>query len=925
MSEKIDHMHQTRLGQIWVRRVVCGLALVCLPALAQAVGLGRLVVHSGLDEPLNAEIELLAPTAQELKTLTAVLAPRAYFDAAGIDRPPHLLTIKYNVSKHSDGRHVLQLVTDQALREPFLHFLLQVEWAGGRLVREFTALLDPPHWVAGKPLELEAPRPGAAPPAEKPKPVTPPVVSSEIKPPSSQPPVRDTAGPAPVLFYDEPLFGPPHLDGSDTSGAIDPFSDDAKPARAPGTEWAAHDEYGPVKKGDTLMQVVEKMRVDKGLSVEQVMLALLKANPGAFIGNNINNLKTGRILKVPERSAVESISKAPALKEVRAQYDAWQEYKLKLAGAERVVKAPDQEEKKAPAAVAKPADKKTQIEAEKKDAKTAKATKDKPAANDALLGKESGDDLLKIVRANLADEKKPADKKADVAEGKRDATTERRALSDKVATLEEAVQSKELENKELRERVGILQDQVKNTARLIEIESKELAVQQKQASDVPSPAAVPAPAPADSPPAAKTEVTKVPADKPAAVPPARKPPPPAPPVEDNGLMGFVDELTANPLILAVGLAVVVIGAALLVVYIRRRSRAKAEFAESILSGGALDTASPDTAAPAASDTSFLSDFRHGGMGTIHDTDEVDPVAEAEVYLAYGRDEQAEEILKEAVVKEPARHELKQKLLEIYHHRNDLRSFETLAEELYAALGGKGGKVWEKVEEMGRKMNPNNPMFRGGAPVAKSASEPPTAVFSPAAPKKVSAAAAAISAAFDETMSGAKPAAAAPSPASGLQDAGLSLDLGTPAANKLAPLPDLSFDLDLAATGHVGAGQLTLDEGGDFKPPGAHDTALAVEEHGADDDFISFDTEAQAGAPSAAAAAPGLDWLAEKPSAAAAAVTDKDWDETATKLDLAKAYIDMGDNEGARSILDEVIAEGSDQQKQQARDLVAQMA
>ena len=280
------------------------------------------------------------------------------------------------------------------------------------------------------------------------KPVTPPVVSSEIKPPSSQPPVRDTAGPAPVLFYDEPLFGPPHLDGSDTSGAIDPFSDDAKPARAPGTEWAAHDEYGPVKKGDTLMQVVEKMRVDKGLSVEQVMLALLKANPGAFIGNNINNLKTGRILKVPERSAVESISKAPALKEVRAQYDAWQEYKLKLAGAERVVKAPDQEEKKAPAAVAKPADKKTQIEAEKKDAKTAKATKKKPAANDALLGKESSDDLLKIVRANLADEKKLADKKADVAEGKRDATTEHRALSDKVATLEEAVQSKELENKD---------------------------------------------------------------------------------------------------------------------------------------------------------------------------------------------------------------------------------------------------------------------------------------------------------------------------------------------------------------------------------------------------------------------------------------------------------------------------------------------
>lgn len=907
-------MHHTRLGQIWVRRIVGGVLLACLPVWAQAVGLGRLVVHSGLDEPLNAEIELLAPTAQELKSLTAAMAPRTDFDAAGIDRPPHLLTIKYAVQKRSDGRHVLQLTTDQSLREPFLHFLLQVEWTGGRLVREFTALLDPPHWVAGKPQALEAPRPRAA-PDEKRKSTPPPV--SEAKPPSPQPSVPDAAGPAPAPFYGEPLLGPPHLDGSDTSGAIDPFSDDTRPARAAGRDWAAHDNYGPVKKGDTLVQTAEKMRVDKSLSVEQVMLALLKANPEAFIGNNINNLKTGRILKMPERSAVESISKAQALKEVRAQYDAWQEYKLKLAGAERIVKVPVQEETKSPAVAATPADKKLKADNEKKDAKAAKAAKDKPTSD--LLGKDTGDDLLKIVRANLEDEKKLDNKKTDVAEGKRDASSERRVLSDKVTTLEEAVQSKELENKELRERVGALQEQVKNTARLIELENKELAVQQKQTGDAAPPAVAPD-APAETAPAAKTDAPKVTTDKPVTVPPVRKPPAAPAPVEDKGLMGFVDELTTNPLIMAVVLGVLAIGGVVLVVYARRRSRAKAEFAESILSGGALDTGGPDTAAPAASDTSFLSDFSHGGMGTIHHTDEVDPVAEAEVYLAYGRDEQAEEILKEAVVKDPARHELKQKLLEIYHHRNDLRSFETLAEELYAALGGKGGKAWEKVEEMGRKMNPNNPMFRGGAPVAKPVSEPPTAAI-PVAPKKVSAAAA-ISAAFDETMTGMKSMAAAS--AAPKQDDDFSLDLGTPAAHDLAPPSDLSFDLDLAATGTTGTDRLTLDEGGDFKPPGAPDNALAVEEHRTDDDFINFDAETQSAEPSAPATAE-LEWPEAKPMAASAPPADKDWDETATKLDLAKAYIDMGDNEGARNILDEVIAEGSDQQKQQARDLVSQMA
>jgi pilus assembly protein FimV len=385
-------------------------------------------------------------------------------------------------------------------------------------------------------------------------------------------------------------------------------------------------------------------------------------------------------------------------------------------------------------------------------------------------------------------------------------------------------------------------------------------------------------------------------------------------------MGFVDDITSNPLTMAVGLGVLVVGAGVLVVYIRRRSRARAEFAESILSGGALDTGGPDTAAPGASDTSFLSDFSHGGMGTIHHTDEVDPVAEAEVYLAYGRDEQAEEILKEAVTKDPARHELKQKLLEIYHHRNDLRSFETLAEELYAALGGKGGKVWEKVEEMGRKMNPNNPMFRGGAPAAKPASETPTATM-PVAPKKAPAAAAAISAAFDETMSSAKKAPP-PSPAPKMADSGLSLDLATPTAHELAPPSDISFDLDVAANGAGDADQLTLDDGGDMKPAGGRDTAMAAEAQHADDDFISFDAEAQTAAPSAPAAAE-IEWPGETTKAAASA--EKDWDETATKLDLAKAYIDMGDNEGARSILDEVISEGSDQQKQQARDLVAQMA
>ena len=158
-----------------------------------------------------------------------------------------------------------------------------------------------------------------------------------------------------------------------------------------------------------------------------------------------------------------------------------------------------------------------------------------------------------------------------------------------------------------------------------------------------------------------------------------------------------------------GLLVLLVAA---ILFIRRR-RSIAEFEESILSGSGLDgqTDTTDTAAanPAGTDTSFLSDFGMAGMGSMQ-ADEVDPLAEADVYLAYGRDEQAEEVLKEAVARDPGRHELKLKLLEIYQQRDDLKSFETLAEELYPA-GGQGDPVtWAKVVKMGNKMNPHNPLF-----------------------------------------------------------------------------------------------------------------------------------------------------------------------------------------------------------------------
>jgi len=127
----------------WRWMIVGMMAL--FPITSHALALGKLKVFSALNEPLNAEIEFTSATEKEFKGLTVSLASRADFDAAGVDRPPLLSQIKFIVAKRTDGRYFLELRTDQQLDEPFLHLLLQIEWPGGRLVREYTALIDPPY------------------------------------------------------------------------------------------------------------------------------------------------------------------------------------------------------------------------------------------------------------------------------------------------------------------------------------------------------------------------------------------------------------------------------------------------------------------------------------------------------------------------------------------------------------------------------------------------------------------------------------------------------------------------------------------------------------------------------------------------------------------------------------------------------------
>ncbi|MFL6624373.1 MAG: FimV/HubP family polar landmark protein [Sulfurifustis sp.] len=937
--------------------LVLGAALALSPLAGYSLGLGKLKVKSALNEPLNAEIDISSIADNELRGLKVSVAPRAEFEAVGAERLPFLSQLKFNVSKRPDGSYYLQVTSDAAIEEPFLHMLLQLEWPSGRLVREYTALIDPPAYMAGKPPAIEAP--SAAPPAAEPE-------SSkfvETVPPPSQDQAAETetAQASPALVPEPLTARAPSEEHEQTAGAapsqplLSETKEPAKDATAAETDkevtvsaptqpaeekpreetrtvqalpatgtWANATEYN-VRPGDTLWGIAERMRTDKQLTLEQVMVAIFHNNRDAFFHDNVNNLRAGKILKLPERDEIEATPSSEALREFRAQYDAWQEYKLKLAGGSKTLKVADSKAAPAPEAQAEKTET-TEAPAEKKPTKSAQ-------------------ELLRVVRATGDAQKGATAKSAETESAKDVEKREQTALAERVTTLEESLQSKEMETRELSEKVGQVRSQIKNEKRLIELENQSLARQTAKPAE-PKPAAAPAPAkPEAKPETAKTETKSeapAPAPAPAAAPakpaepaqpaptkPVRVTKKPAPaPAAPAGEKDFIDSVLADfgdSLVPVVGGAVALVGGLILIIYLRRRRRSIAEFEESILASDAIPnseatstTASTSTSestsqAVSSGDTSFLSEFSKSGMGQVH-TDEVDPVAEAEVYLAYGRDETAEEILKEAIIKNPDRQELKLKLLEIYHQRNDASAFETLAEEVYAAQGGRGGgKVWEKVEEMGKKISPDNPLFRGGAPARR------------AADRAVAQGMASVGGVAAAVGAGAAVAATQVVENSGSIDFDFDVS-APPAASRGAAEPSLDFDVNAPEIG--GAAEKPAGEASDGLDFGS------VNFESADNSAIDFDPGKDA---AAAPAAADDEVKFEVDSAVAAPANEADagssggngadthWDETATKLDLAKAYIDMGDSEGARSILDEVLAEGNDQQKKQAAELAAQIA
>ena len=872
-----------------MRTIKTGIALALLlcATLAQAAGLGKLTVNSSLGQILNAEIDLVSVQAGELESINARVAPPEAFRDARIEYASSLRLLRFSVEKRPNGQAYLKVTSVAPINEPFVDALIELTWPQGRIQREYPILLDPPGYGQGR---VAAPAVAAAPSAA---PQTPPATE----------PAASSATPAAPAASSAPTTEPSGTPSARGEMAATPS---AAPADAPAAT-AGGDTYGPVQKGDTLAKIATELK-PADVSLEQMLVALYRENKSAFVNNNMNRLKAGQILKVPSASDVQAVESREARTEYRTHVADWRAYREQLAGG--VAAAP---------ATSSPTPASS-------SGTIASAAVTPPAAPSA-----PPKDVLKLSKSDAG-----SGKAAGAGKGGG-------ATQERLNALQEELTAKDKALSEANSRVADLEKQIRDMQRLMDLKAGAPKADTKVAT---APTAVPAPtkapeppkvdakkaepakpadtkvatapttpaAPAKAPEPAKVEPTK-PADatKPAEPPKAAeaKPAPPktatkAPPKKGPAPpeKGFVDELMDNPLVFwgGLGLLALAIGGGAFAFIRKRRAQSWNAGGTSSTMGSAFPsdlkvdqaTGKPGGGLVDTGNSSFLTDFDKTGPGTI-DTDEVDPVAEAEVYIAYGRDAQAEEILKEAMARDKSRPEIALKLLEIYHARKSATAFETVAKELHGSVGD-SHPMWQKAAAMGAQIDPNNPLYAGAAASG-------TGAFVAAAP------AAAPDVDFDiETSKGGS---GAPAPdfdlntdtkTGGTSPSGLDFDIApsTPAPEATAE-PEKedkpAFDFDLSGLDFPGS-----------KPAGS-----------------STDLDLEASRPAPGAPALNLSDLSlDSPSDTSAAADSGGGEGVGTKLELAKAYLEIGDKDGAREILQEVAKEGSAAQKEEAQKLISQL-
>ncbi len=936
--------------------LIAGLAL---SGVACAMGMGGINVTTALGEPLRAEIELVAVGKAEKSSLSAHLASPDIFKGAGMDYPSGLPTLKFQIETRTNGESYLRVTSLQPVNEPFVSLLVELSWSSGKLLREYTFLLDPPNYKPEQPKAVEV------------EPVTPSVAAA---------PVRATAPVDEKVFAEAATSDRKHAESSNVaSGVI------------------------KVKRGDTLSGIARQAK-PSGVSLERMLVALYRSNADAFDGKNMNRLKTGKILHMPGSQDLDKLAQVDAVKEIRVQVADWHTYRQKLAAASGVVAehAPKQEA----------------------SGKISTTVADKvPAA------KESAKEVVRLSKGEA-----PGDKAVTAGDAK--------ALQDKIHAMEEEAIARSKALKESNERVAMLEKSIKEMQHLIELKGQPAALAKPVPGKVEGPAEI---KPAPKPEPAKVEV-KPPVPVPTVAPVAAPQPPAASAVAATSAVASASavkpakpaakpvaapkvappppSILDEPLYLAGGAAALLALGGLGFVLIRRgkggktKKKISASSEEEVKDIGATSAHISEPVAPSPE----TGDFTQAATATPSSPaqpEDVDPINEADLFLSFGRDVQAEEILKDALEKNSASNQIRLKLLSIYANRKDAKSLSVIARQVQDSGDA---AAWAQAAEMGRNLEPNNPMYGGtggepviAAPVGQGKSEPQQAAGLDFDLGLGEPPATGVAADAESTMALNAPLGGKTPPASAVDfDLGFAAPADTATKNESAVVPSvppsentatmsgLDFDLgsgepsapatsavaDFASTmvlnAPLGGKTMAMPSADlhaaetpmDFDITDKHQTLDVSEPEQAAaitpnlDDLV-FDITAShpsltaiaEGKPAADVSASTDDGLAftldfpvaEKSdvapvqtaskeavdidlsgisldmgeptslaSAPVAEVKDAHWHDVATKLDLAKAYQEMGDNAGAREILEEVLAEGDDQQRAAAEEVLQQL-
>ena len=256
-----------------ISKILLAIFMMLVSATAGSMGIGEIKLNSALNEPLNAQIELFSVRDADFDNIIVRMGSLKDFANAGIDKAAILNKVKFKVVHAAGGKVAIQVTSRQPIREPFLNFLVEVTWPEGRVLREYTVLLDPPVFARKAAASVQAPV--ATAPAQ-------PEVSTVKEPAPSKP--------VPVTVSEDEKF---------------PLMDIEIPGKGE-TPAIAVDSY-KVKRSETLWSIANKLKPADS-SAEQMMMALLSANPQAFVNNNINNLKSGSVLKVPDEAAIKAMN-----------------------------------------------------------------------------------------------------------------------------------------------------------------------------------------------------------------------------------------------------------------------------------------------------------------------------------------------------------------------------------------------------------------------------------------------------------------------------------------------------------------------------------------------------------------------------------------------------------------------------------------